>query len=109
MLRIADLEINLLARAGKARWAGGSNCRTPGVRITWYLARHAGHVVTRTMLLENVWNFHFDPRTNIVKVMSAGCGARLTRMRPNSLKPFVARDTVFARLSRLWRTSCASD
>jgi two-component system OmpR family response regulator len=29
--------------------------------------RHAGEVVTRTMLLENVWDFHFDPRTNIVE------------------------------------------
>jgi two-component system OmpR family response regulator len=32
-----------------------------------YLMRHAGQVVTRTMLLERVWNFHFDPRTNIVE------------------------------------------
>ena len=32
-----------------------------------YLLRHAGRVVTRTMLLESVWDFHFDPKTNIVE------------------------------------------
>ena len=35
-------------------------------RLLEYLLRHAGQVVTRTMLLENVWGFHFDPRTNVV-------------------------------------------
>jgi two-component system OmpR family response regulator len=33
-----------------------------------YLMRHAGQVVTRTMLLENVWDYHFDPQTNVVDV-----------------------------------------
>ncbi len=36
-------------------------------RLLEYLLRHAGQVVTRTMLLENVWDFHFDPRTNVVE------------------------------------------
>ena len=36
-------------------------------RLLEYLVRHADQVVTRTMLLENVWDFHFDPRTNIVE------------------------------------------
>ena len=39
-----------------------------------YLARNAGRVVTRTMFLESVWNFHFDPQTNIVE-------SHLSRMR----------------------------
>jgi two-component system OmpR family response regulator len=33
-----------------------------------YLMRHAGQVVSRTMLLENVWDYHFDPQTNVVDV-----------------------------------------
>ena len=33
-----------------------------------YLMRHAGHVVTRTMLLENVWDYSFDPQTNVIDV-----------------------------------------
>ncbi|MBW4971778.1 winged helix-turn-helix domain-containing protein, partial [Croceibacter atlanticus] len=36
-------------------------------KLLEYLMRNAGRVVTRTMLLENVWEFHFDPRTNIVE------------------------------------------
>ena len=37
-------------------------------RLLEYLLRHAGQVVTRTMLLENVWDYHFDPQTNVVDV-----------------------------------------
>jgi two-component system OmpR family response regulator len=36
-------------------------------RLLEYLMRHAGQVVTRTMLLEHVWDIHFDPRTNVVE------------------------------------------
>ena len=36
-------------------------------RLLEYLMRHAGQVVTRTMLLEQVWDLHFDPRTNVVE------------------------------------------
>ncbi len=41
--------------------------------------RNAGHVVTRTMLLESVWDYHFDPRTNIVE-------SHLSRLRTRSTK-----------------------
>jgi len=37
-------------------------------RLLEYLVRHAGQVVTRTMLLENVWDLHFDPQTNVIDV-----------------------------------------
>ena len=37
-------------------------------RLLEYLMRHAGQVVTRTMLLENVWGYHFDPQTNVIDV-----------------------------------------
>jgi two-component system, OmpR family, response regulator len=37
-------------------------------RLLEYLMRHAGHVVTRTMLLEGVWDYHFDPQTNVIDV-----------------------------------------
>ena len=36
-------------------------------RLLEYLMKHAGQVVTRTMLLENVWDYHFDPQTNVVE------------------------------------------
>lgn len=64
--RVADLEIDLLSRV--VRRNGQELLVQPReFRLLEYLMRHAGQVVTRTMLLENVWDFHFDPRTNIVE------------------------------------------
>ena len=40
--------------------------------------RNAGNVVTRTMLLEDVWDYHFDPQTNVIDVHTAGCAGRWT-------------------------------
>jgi len=37
-------------------------------KLLEYLMKHAGQVVTRTMLLENVWDYHFDPQTNVIDV-----------------------------------------
>jgi len=65
-LRVADLELDLLART--VRRGGQEVVVQPReFRLLEYLMRHAGQVVTRTMLLESVWDFHFDPRTNIVE------------------------------------------
>jgi two-component system OmpR family response regulator len=65
-LRVADLELDLLARI--VRRGGQEVAVQPReFRLLEYLMRHAGQVVTRTMLLESVWDFHFDPRTNIVE------------------------------------------
>lgn len=65
-LRVADLELDLLSRT--VRRAGEEIELQPReYRLLEYLMRHAGQVVTRTMLLENIWDFHFDPRTNIVE------------------------------------------
>ena len=65
-LRVADLEIDLLARTVRR---GGEELpvQPREFQLLEYLMRHAGQVVTRAMLLENVWDFHFDPRTNIVE------------------------------------------
>ncbi len=66
-LKVADLELNLLART--ARRAGTSIDLQPReFRLLEYLMRHAGQVVTRTMLLEQVWDYHFDPQTNVIDV-----------------------------------------
>jgi two-component system OmpR family response regulator len=65
-LRVADLDLDLLSRT--VRRAGRVIDLQPReFRLLEYLMRHAGQVVTRTMLLENVWDFHFDPRTNVVE------------------------------------------
>lgn len=65
--RVADLELDRLAhrvsRAGK-----DIPLQPREFRLLEYLMRHAGQVVTRTMLLENVWDYHFDPQTNVIDV-----------------------------------------
>jgi len=65
-LQVADLEIDLLKRTVK-RGGQTIDLQPTEFRLLDYLVRHAGQVVTRTMLLENVWDFHFDPKTNIVE------------------------------------------
>jgi two-component system, OmpR family, response regulator len=71
VLRTAELEMDLLGRTvrrGGAKRSGTDIELQPReFRLLEYLMRHAGQVVTRTMLLESVWDFHFDPRTNIVE------------------------------------------
>lgn len=66
-LHVGDLEIDLLSRQVKR--AGREITLQPReFRLLEYLARHAGQVVTRTMLLENIWDYHFDPQTNVIDV-----------------------------------------
>ncbi len=65
VLRTADLEMDLLAHT-VTRGGRKLDLQRQEFRLLEYLLRHAGQVVTRTMLLENVWGFHFDPRTNVV-------------------------------------------
>ena len=48
-------------------------------RLLEYLMRHAGQVVTRTMLLENVWDYHFDPQTNVIDVHVSRLRAKLDK------------------------------
>ncbi len=66
-LRAADLEIDLLTRT--VTRAGKPILIQPReFKLLEYLVRNAGHIVTRTMLLENVWDYHFDPQTNVIDV-----------------------------------------
>jgi two-component system, OmpR family, response regulator len=66
-LRVADLEMDLLKR--EVTRAGQSIQLQPReFRLLECLMRHAGRVVTRTMLLEQVWDYHFDPQTNVIDV-----------------------------------------
>src|SRR5579875_678892 len=66
-LKVADLEMDLLART--VRRAGRAIELQPReFKLLEYLMRHAGQVVTRTMLLEGVWDYHFDPQTNVIDV-----------------------------------------
>jgi two-component system OmpR family response regulator len=65
-LKVGDLDIDLLSRA-VTRGGKRIDLLAQEFKILEYLMRHAGEIVTRTMLLEKVWDFHFDPKTNIVE------------------------------------------
>jgi two-component system, OmpR family, response regulator len=67
MIRVGDLEIDLLARV--TRRNGQNIPLLPReFKLLEYLARNAGEVVSRAMLLQNVWDLHFDPSTNVIDV-----------------------------------------
>ncbi|HEV2556867.1 MULTISPECIES: response regulator transcription factor [unclassified Bosea (in: a-proteobacteria)] len=65
--RVGDLDLDRLAH--RVTRAGTELPLQPReFRLLEYLMKHAGQVVTRTMLLENVWDYHFDPQTNVIDV-----------------------------------------
>jgi two-component system, OmpR family, response regulator len=67
VLRVGDLEMDLISRS--VRRAGRVlELQPKEFALLEQLMRHAGHVVTRTMLLENVWDYSFDPQTNVIDV-----------------------------------------
>jgi two-component system OmpR family response regulator len=66
-LRVDDLELDLLQRRA-SRTGRALDLTAREFRLLEYLARHAGKVVTRAMLLQGVWDIHYDPQTNIVDV-----------------------------------------
>lgn len=77
-LRAAELEIDLLSRT--VTRAGKPILLQPReFKLLEYLVRNAGHIVTRTMLLENVWDYHFDPQTNVIDVHVSRLRAKIDK------------------------------
>jgi two-component system OmpR family response regulator len=77
-LRIADLEMDLIRRT--VQRAGKTiDLQPQEFRLLEFLLRNAGRTVTRTMLLEHVWDLHFDPRTNIVETHMSRLRAKVDR------------------------------
>ena len=66
-LKVGDLELDQLSRSA-SRAGKAIELQPREYRLLEYLMRHAGQVVTRTMLLEHVWDYHFDPQTNVIDV-----------------------------------------
>jgi two-component system OmpR family response regulator len=66
-LAVGDLNLDLLARTA-TRAGRNIELQPREFRLLEYLMRHAGQVVTRTMLLEQVWDYNFDPQTNVIDV-----------------------------------------
>jgi len=83
-LKAGDLEMNLIAR--KVRRGGEEIALQPReFRLLEFLLRNEGRVATRKMLLERVWEFHFDPRTNIVETLISRLRTKIDGDREPSL------------------------
>jgi len=79
-LEVGDLDMDLLARTVK-RGGEAILLQPREFRLLEFLMRNAGQVVTRTMLLEKVWDYHFDPQTNVIDV-------HISRLRAKIDKPY---------------------
>jgi two-component system OmpR family response regulator len=82
-LQIADLKLDLRRRSAE-RASKPIALQPREFRLLEYLVRHQGQVVTRTMLLEAVWDYHFDPQTNVIDV-------QISRLRQKIDKDFSPR------------------
>jgi two-component system OmpR family response regulator len=78
VLRVGDLELDRLKRS-VTRAGRRIELQPQEFRLLEYLMRHSGQVVTRTMLLENVWDFHFDPHTSVVETHISRLRAKVDR------------------------------
>ena len=76
--RVGDLELDRLSHS-VTRGGEEIPLQPREFRLLEYLMRHAGQVVTRTMLLENVWDYHFDPQTNVIDVHISRLRAKIDK------------------------------
>jgi two-component system OmpR family response regulator len=83
-LTVGDLEMDLLARTVQ-RDGKKIDLQPREFRLLEYLMRHAGEVVTRTMLLEKVWDYHFDPQTNVIDVHISRLRTKIDKDFPKAL------------------------
>ncbi|HHQ15152.1 MAG TPA: response regulator transcription factor, partial [Chromatiales bacterium] len=77
-LRVGPLEMDLLRREVR-RDGQLIELQPRDFQLLEFLMRHAGQVVTRTMLLENVWDYHFDPQTNVIDVHISRLRAKIDK------------------------------
>ena len=78
VLKAGDLELDLIKRR-VTREGRVLDLQPTEFKLLEFLLRHAGQVVTRTMLLEGVWDFHFDPKTNMVETHISRLRAKVDR------------------------------
>jgi two-component system OmpR family response regulator len=80
VLDVGDLQLDLAARSAR-RGLTRLDLTPQEFKLLEFLVRHSGQVVTRAMLLDKVWGFHFDPKTNLVD-------AHMSRLRAKVDRPF---------------------
>ena len=81
VLRVGNLVLDLVARAA-SRGGKGLSLLPREFQLLEFLVRNEGRVVSRAMLLQHVWDLHYDPSTNIIDVMSGASGGRWIASRP---------------------------
>lgn len=91
--RVGDLELHRLTRR-VSRGGEDVALQPREFRLLEYLMQHAGQVVTRTMLLEHVWDYHFDPQTNVIDVHVSRLRAKIDKGRPGAAAPAQLLHTV---------------
>jgi len=83
-LEVGELKMDLLSRK-VTRDGHKIDLQSREFKLLEYLVKHQGQVVTRTMLLENVWNYHFDPQTNVIDVHISRLRAKIDKEFENPL------------------------
>ncbi|UCG73622.1 MAG: response regulator transcription factor [Chromatiales bacterium] len=83
-LTVGPLEMDLLKREVR-RDGELIELQPRDFQLLEYLMRHAGQVVTRTMLLEKVWDYHFDPQTNVIDVHISRLRSKIDKGQPQAL------------------------
>jgi two-component system OmpR family response regulator len=83
-LTVGDLDMDLLQRTVH-RDGKKIDLQPREFRLLEYLMRHAGQTVTRKMLLENVWDYHFDPQTNVIDVHISRLRSKIDKEFPGTL------------------------
>ncbi len=78
VLKAGDLELHLLSRK-VTRGDQDIDLQAREFQLLEYMLRHKGQVVTRTMLLEHVWDYHFDPQTNVIDVHVSRLRAKIDK------------------------------
>lgn len=78
LLEVGDLVLDRIRRT-VSRAGQRIELQAQELKLLEYLMLHAGQVVTRTMLLENIWSFHFDPRTNVIESHMSRLRAKIDR------------------------------
>jgi len=87
LLEVGDLKLNLLSRRVE-REGEEIDLQPREFKLLEFLMRRPNQVVTRTMLLEGVWEYHFDPQTNVIDV-------HISRLRSKIDKPFEGKQMLF--------------
>src|ERR1700730_1123331 len=105
VLRVGDLELDLVSRA-VSRCGRTIELLPREFQVLEYLVRNEGQVVPRAMLLQHVWDLHFDPTTTTSVAMSDASAARSTASKPTrSSTPFAASGSASGLLAKTFRSS----